>query len=292
VDLPKPEKPLAEMAPEELQEWRMHLITTYYELITNPRDRRQLMVACGYTKMAHLYSAANKHGATNRRGARGQVLNSEAHDPTRLSMREDPSTTVFTEYDDEYLRSNFGQRRSLEEIALATQHSEIAMAYRARHLGLRHFCKYWPLEKVLGWTGMSREELEKYGMLTYAVIDEKGKVRITLASSSSLSRMVADPIILPLMKAAGCDLFFLQELAELWDANRRGDIYWEISCWISHGHTCLNPRSGEAFCQTFSGRDASDALKIKNIDARPFDITAGVSTWRTPLESLGIGIEL
>jgi hypothetical protein len=281
------------MAPEELHDWRTYLITTFYELINNPRDRRQLMVACGYTKMAHLYSAANKHGATSRRSGKGSGASQEAHAPQRLAMREEPATTTFSAYDDEYLKTNFGQRRSLEEIAMATNHSEIAMAVRARHLGLRHFCKYWQLEKVLGWTGMSREELEKLGMLTYAITDVDGKVRITLASSSSLSRMVADPVVLPLMRAAGCDEFFILELAELWQANRTakvGQTIWELSCWISHAHTCLNPRSGEAFGESFTGKEAADALKIPNIDARPFDITAGVSTWRTPLENLGLGI--
>lgn len=278
-----PEKPLADMSPTELQDWRLHLVMTYYEWITKPDDRVQLMLACGFKKMAHLYSFANKAGATKSRGRRGQdARSSEAYDPSRLAVREDPANTKFTERDDEHLRSNFGLRRPLEEIALATQHTETALMYRARHLGLRHFCKYWPLEKVLGWTGMSREELEKHGMLTYPVTDQSGKVKITLASSSSLARMIADPVILPLLKASKCDLFFIAELTELWHANRSGKIFWEPSCWVSHAHTCLNPRSGEAFGHSYDGRDQ----KVPNVDPRPFDITMGVSTWKTPLEHL------
>jgi hypothetical protein len=286
VDLPLPAQPLANMTPTELQEWRSHLITSYYGWISNPQDRMQLMVACGYSKMAHLYSAANKHGVTSRRGSRGDAGSAEAGDPERLKLREHPDSARFSERDDEYLTRNFGSRRTLEEIALATGHTEIAMAVRARQLGLRQFCKYWELEKVLGWTGVSREELENYGMLTYPVTDLDGKVRITLASSSSLSRMVADPVILPLLRAAGCDEFFVLELSDLWSANRDDQLVSEPSCWISHAHTCLNPRAGEVFRASFSGKDLSNAQKTRNIDPRPFHIMVGAGTWRTPVDQL------
>lgn len=270
------------MTPDELAAWRLNLITNFYPWAQNPEDRVQIQLGCGYAKIAHLYTAANKAGVTAQRGKSGSGKRMEAaYTPERLLEREQLAQG-FTKRDDEYLKANFFDKRPLEEIAFICGRTESAMMYRARHLGLRKFCKYWPLEKAVGWMGMSEDELVSHGMLVYPCTDQTGTLRITLVSTSSLGRIAQDPVLRALLGAADADEYFLAELDEHWQALQDDTLVCEASRWVSHSHTCINPRSGEVFECAYNGSD----MRVRNLNVLPSYITVGASSWQTPLKDL------
>ncbi|WP_217924755.1 hypothetical protein [Miltoncostaea oceani] len=245
-------------------------------------DKIALQRRLGLDSLEQLYNLANRLGVTRSHQEQIAGSGSERQAPAfaaeRLTLREDPATTVFTREGDEYLRRHFGvdarTRRHLEEIAFHLSHTETAIMYRARVLGLRRWCKYWQAEKIIAWTGLSETRLRELGVDFYPCLDRDGQLAVTLVSTSSLMRLIAFDMAADQpedeepeqrtgssanhhaeLVAAGADGFLLAELADLRREIDSGSDPWERSRWVSHGHVCLNPWAGLSFMLFDDGRD-------------------------------------
>lgn len=229
--------------------------------------------------MEQLYNLANRLKATRtyqERAAQNGLAGQAAFAPARLLEREDPATAVFTADQDAYLSRHFGYdargRKHLEEISFHLGHTETAVAWRARHLGLRRFCKYWDAAKVTAWLGQEEAVLRRWGVDFFPCLDRQSELAITLVSSSSLLRMLEEPGREQELVDAGADRFFLLELSELAASLRRGDALWEVSRWISHGQTHLNPWGGVSFGLFDDGSDdAIPGRELHPSDLRDLD---------------------
>ena len=185
------------------------------------------------------------------------------NDPSRLKMRDNPDTLVWSESDDRYLRDHWG-KTWIEQIAYFLQRTEISVAYRARHLGLRNIPKYWDIEKVAPWLGMTVEEVTKIlpykGLETFDCCDQHGNVQITLVSTMSLSRVFArGHFYNTLIDVRNADRFFIMDIMESVEACQLGESTWEATDWVSHAHTCLNPFSENCFGWFYDGYDTDMA---------------------------------
>lgn len=260
-------------------EEQKRIVREQYHLCITRADKVALQHKLGFSSIEQLYNLANRLNVTrtHRDDVTIQRRAEEAFEPDRLLLREDPDQLEFSAHTDDYLTRHFGpdarMRRHLEEIAFHLGHSETAMMYRARHLGLRAFCKYWPDAKIIAWTGMDAARLRAIGVDFFPCIDRDGNVAITLVSTSSLLRLIAatgaddipegadaahEPGLVDRREellGAGIDLFLLRELDELRVAVLAGTVRWERSRWISHGHVCLNPWAGLSFGLFDDGRD-------------------------------------
>lgn len=254
------------------------VVMEQYQYCHTRSEKEALARRLGIT-MEQLYNLANRLKATRtyqERAARAGTASAPAFDPARLLLREDPEATVFTDEQDTYLRRHFGYdargRKHLEEIAFHLGHTETAMAWRARHLGLRRFCKYWDERKVLPWVGADGEALRTLGVDFYPCLDRRAELAITLISTSSLLRMLEASGRRDELLAGGADRFFLLELAELAEALRSGEALWELSRWISHGQTHLNPWGGVSFGLFDDGSDdAIPGRELHPSDLRDLD---------------------
>ena len=185
------------------------------------------------------------------------------NDTSRLLMREDPDTLEWTESDDRYLREHWG-KTWIEQIGYFLQKSEIAIAYRARTLGLRNVPKYWDVEKVAAWLGMEVKEvtmlLPHKGLEIRPCCDANGRLKITLVSTMSLARvLVKDAFWKVLVDRRNADRFFIKDVIESVAALQDGDATWEPTPWVSHGHTSLNPFSETCFGWFYDGYDTNMA---------------------------------
>lgn len=260
-------------------EEQKQVVKEQYHLCITRADKVALQERLGFTSIEQLYNLANRLNVTrtHRDDVTVQPRSEEAFAPERLRIREDPDTVEFSPHSDDYLSRHFGPeartRRHIEEIAFHLGHSETSIMYRARHLGLRTFCKYWQDSKIVAWTGLDADRLRKIGVDFFPCIDRDGKLAITLVSTSSLLRLiaatggddhpeganaVAEPGLVDRREellTAGIDLFFLRELDELRSAVLSGAVRWERSRWVSHSHVCLNPWAGLSFMLFDDGRD-------------------------------------
>lgn len=273
-------------------EEQKRIVAEQYHMCITRADKVALQKRLGFASIEQLYNLANRLNVTRTHrdaGAEGG-RSSPSFAAERLRIREDPDTVEFSDYADDYLGRHFGpdarNRRHLEEIAFHLDHSESAVMYRARHRGLRRFCKYWQADKVIGWTGLETNRLREIGVDFFPCIDRDGEVAITLVSTSSLLRLIAasggddHPEGAPPaakfdmvdrraeLLEAGIDLFFLRELDELHMAVMAGTVRWERSRWVSHGHICLNPWAGLSFMLFDDGRDH----KVMARDLHPADL--------------------
>ena len=114
-----------------------------YPLCRTTAHKEQLAQELGIGSVAKLYNLASRLGATGKEGAERHSY-AVAREEERLLVREDPATTVFSSEADQYLRAEFG-RRAAFVIAFHLHHTETAILYRARHLGLRRPVKYWDI---------------------------------------------------------------------------------------------------------------------------------------------------
>jgi hypothetical protein len=223
------------------------LVLERYPYCKTNKEKQDLMQQLGMKNLSQLYNLANRLGATRRRGQDPTEHGvDEAFLPERRLEREYPHESNWTIDEDEYIVSSFGRMR-IEEIAYHLKHTETAILYRARKVGARNYCKYWPASHVVDWLRQPRDVLIGMGMDIYPCYDRRGKLAIELVSTSSLIRIVADETLSSLLSGGGADPYFLLELEELIQDHADENVKWEASRWVSHGHTCLNPWSGESF---------------------------------------------
>lgn len=257
---PAERPPSSEESRSRYSEQQRQLVRDRYPLCRTLADKEQLASDAGIGSLQKLYNLASRIGVTARSGG---GLSAErgyseamrvAQDPARLKLREDPATTQFSARDDDYLRKHFG-RQEIAAIAIQCSHSEIAMAYRARQLGLRLPVRWWDQERVGAWLGLSADEMVEMGIPLHPCCDRRGRLRIVLVKTDDLSaalfrggrwqRLVAE---------RDADLFFVREILESRLAVNEG-AEWAPT-WVSHGHTCLNPFSGLSFGLFYDGTDA------------------------------------
>jgi hypothetical protein len=206
-------------------------------------------------------------------------------DVSRLKLRDDPDTLAWSAEDDRYLRDAWGET-FIEQIAYMLNRTETAVAYRARELGLRNVPKYYDAKKVMMWLGLRPKELialTKRGLELFPCCDRKGKVRITLVSTTSLARvLLRDNFWHKLVDLRNADRFFIKDIIESMVAIQNGDASWEPNCWVSHGHTCLNPYAEASFGWFFDGYDRDPQACGLDLDPRDLSPAANVASdnWR------------
>lgn len=201
----------------------------------------------GRPSISKLYNLASRLKAAGQDIEPGSHM--EAHDPTRLAEREDPTETKFTRQNDRYLKNEFG-RSPIEDIAYHLSHSETAVMYRARHLKLRLPVKYWRIDKVARWFGMEEvafRRLADEGLDIYPLGDPYGKVQLEVVSTSSLARWMAVPENLTRLREFGADEFFILEIQESIADLLAKETEFEHCKFLSHGHVCQNPHSDFSF---------------------------------------------
>lgn len=201
----------------------------------------------GRPSVAKLYNLASRLGAAGSdEGAAGEFQ--PGHE--RPVIVEHPDETEFSRRDDEYLRNEFG-RREIDVIAYHLHHSEPAVLYRARHLGLRKPVKHWRIEKVAAWLSMDLDEFKrtagKVGLDIHPLHNLEGKLMLEVVSTSSLGRWIKSKGVLAQLRKNGADEFFLRELLESLDDLVAGKTEFESCKFLSHGHVCMNPFTQASF---------------------------------------------
>ena len=232
--------------------WVKQQVRLRYPLCRTTEDKRQLAAelnirdADGEPSVPKLYNLASRLGATGRDAAEQHVA-AVASSEERLLDREDPDTTEFSRESDRYLRSEFG-RKPIGWIAVNIHHTETAVAYRARQLGLRKPVKYWNVRKVALWLSLTVEELRALrseGIDVYPQHDRHGHLQLEVVSTSSLARWLKDDGNLARARAAGADEFFIREVLESMEQAAAGESEFEACKFLSHGHVCQNPYAQE-----------------------------------------------
>lgn len=181
-----------------------------------------------------------------------------AMDPARRRMREDPRETTFTAENDRYIRRWFG-RQEIEIIGLQTGHTEIAVALRARQLGLRRPVRHWQLGHVIDWLDIDRTTFDSLGVPVLVCCDRFARPRVELVDAEVLRRFLTAGGRWQRMNAQlteigrQIDLFFIHELVGGSVALRNGEE--PEAMWVSHGHTCLNPLAPLSFGHFYDGTD-------------------------------------
>ncbi|WP_217924659.1 hypothetical protein [Miltoncostaea oceani] len=195
------------------------------------------------------------------------LARAKAMEPGRRLLREDPATTVFSADHDDYLTRHFG-RLEIEVIAHFVGHTETAVAYRARRLGLRRAARHWELAKVMDWLGVDGPTLRDWGVELHRCCDRRGRVRTILVESTDLARALVRGGCWQRLVARGADQFFIREIIESVLSVQKHGAPWE-RLWVSHGHVCLNPFSSPSFGLFYSGDDP----KMTGADLDPSEIS-------------------
>lgn len=220
-----------------------------YPLCRTTEDKQTLADELGIGSVPKLYNLASRLGATGR-DEEGKRSTAEAHDSSRLGLREDPNTLKFSKASDRYLKAEFG-RRTVEEIAYHLHHSETAILYRARHLGKRLPIKYWNASKVAAWLGISDETLHgrltQEGVDVYPLADSSGRQVLELVSTTSLARWLSDKTNLRWARENQADEFFIREILESVEDLAEEKTRFESCKYLSHGHVCQNPFTESSF---------------------------------------------
>jgi hypothetical protein len=212
-----------------------------YPLCRTTADKEALAQELGVQTLHRLYNLASRLGVTREYGdwyeeeeaplepSLPTVDYDPSEDQARLRLREDPTTTIFSARDDEYLRRNFGQQR-IEEIAYMINHTESATMYRARKLGLRGAARSWEINRVCAWLGITRPQLERAGrdggLVILPCCDSTAQVRITLVETESLARtLLHDGLWRRLRETHAADEWFLREIIECYAEAKAGKAH-------------------------------------------------------------------
>lgn len=268
------------------------LVKAKYPLCKTPADRDRLAEEAGIGSRQKLYNLASRLLATRpHSGSEGEPLDWAAEsgyeasqDTSRLYLRDDPDRLRWDNDDRRYLREHFG-RTFIEDIAFFLNRTETAVAYEARRMGLRNVPKYYDASKVAPWLGISVENLLRLhplGLDIFPCVDRRGKLSITLISTTSLARvLLRGKFWKKLVERYDADMFFIRDLFESIVALQKEEAVWEPDPWVSHGHTCLNPFADLSFGWFYHGRErAMDGLE--ELDPRDLAPSAGVTgdDWR------------
>jgi hypothetical protein len=249
-----------------------------YGLCRTTADKQALADELGIGSVPKLYNLASRLGATGKESATSLSW-SAAHEEARHLEREDPDTIEFTSEADRYLRSEFG-RRTPEAISFHLHHTETALLYRARHLGLRQPVKLWDIVKVAKWFGMTLDEfreLAREGIDIHPLGNRDSKLVREVATTTSLGRWMQDDANLASLRSRGADEFFIREILESIDDILNQRIEWERCKFLTHGHVCQNTYSMNSFglfCPNSdrhrAGEDPSCMVRTLSIeDLRP-----------------------
>lgn len=215
-----------------------------YHLCRTTEDKEALARELGIGSVSNLYYLASRLGAA---GRKAEIFQPEAAESEQL-LHEDPESIVWTDAGDRYLRNEFG-RRAIEDIAYHLGHSETALLYRARHLGLRLPVKHWRLDKVSAWLGLDLDELRglhSEGLDIYRLGNRRGEVVIEVVSTTSLGRWLSLKKNLRRL-GSKADQFFLLEIEESLEDLVKGETTFERCKFLSHGHVCQNPFTDNSY---------------------------------------------
>lgn len=230
--------------------WVKQQVKLRYPLCRTTEDKRQLALelgildADGQPSVPKLYNLASRLGATGRDESKLDAASVAGHDD-RLKERENPDEVKLTREAERYMRNEFG-RKPIEWIAVHLHHTETAVAYWARQLGLRRPAQHWNARKVAYWLGLDMEDLHALrgeGIDIFPLFDQPGHLRVEVVSTTSLARWLTSDGILDRVRAGGADEFFLREILESVDHARSDDF--ERCKFLSHGHVCQNPYASE-----------------------------------------------
>lgn len=264
-------------------------VSILYPYCRTPKDKDRLAAMAFIDTRQKLYNLASRISATRPHVGSSQEISSDdgyhaVNDLSRLFLRDDPKTVVWSEDDDRYIRDHFGNT-FIEEIGVFLDRSETAVAYRARELGLRNVPKCYDFCKVAPWLGLALSDLyllSKHGLEIFPCTDSRGRVRIVLVSTTSLARVLIRGRLWKRLlnkERYDADEFFIKDIFESIVALQRGETIWEPNIWVSHGHTCLNPFSELSFGQFYCGVDKPmSEARIDSLDPRDLAPSADVAS--------------
>ncbi len=244
--------------------WVKEQVKFRYPLCRSTADKEALAQELGIESLHKLYNLASRIGVTRQYDEwyeddgpdASEAAYHASRDPKRLAKREAFSLEAWSKADDDYIKEYFG-KQFIEEISFLRNHTEIAVAYRARQLGMRKSVHYWDLTRVLAWLGLSRNEFimlsEPLGVQLLPCCDQRGRVKVTLIHQNDLARLFTHRAWWKKLVERGADQYFIREVIE-------GELASQIdgresNCWISHGHTCLNPFAGICYGLFYDGTD-------------------------------------
>lgn len=273
-----------------------------------------------------LYNLASRIKATRRHRTTAEEWTSEdelRYDPStdraRLEIRDDPETLEWTKGDERYLKQNW-KIYKIEDIAFQLNRSETAVAYRARKLGLRQVAKYYDMEKVGPWLGLTQKDminLQEKGLELKPCTDYRGEYKLTLVSAASLYRLLRNEKLRTfLIQNRRADRFFIMDVIESMEGviathtkrvfeqkKTEGkkltaeetkqlaaakakireigrELDFEVNDWVSHGHTCLCPYSEYTLGTRFDGTDTETTGYELKPDELHPDKKVGTAEWR------------
>jgi hypothetical protein len=207
-----------------------------YHLCRTTADKQILADELGIGSVSKLYNLASRLGAT--------AEESGVEESGKQFIKENPKTTKFTRDADRYLKDEFG-RREIEKIAYHLGHSETAIFYRARHLGLRLPVKYWRLDKVATWLDRTPDEIKEWkeeGLDIHPLGNRNRELVIEVISTTSLGRWMQEKGNMKrLREGHDIDEFFVLEIKETIKDLMNQETQFERCKFLSHGHVCQNP---------------------------------------------------
>lgn len=249
--------------------WVKQQVRLRYPGCRTTKDKEELarelgiLDADGNPSVPKLYNLASRLSATGR-GDAENVLTEVATADERLTKREDPDTTTWSSSAESYLKREFG-KRTVEWIGVHVKHTETAVVYKARQMGLRQPIKHWNARKVAFWLSLSIDELHALrdeGLDIYGLHDRQGKLQVEVVSATSLGRWLHEGSHLQDARARGGDEFFLREILETLEDLAAGTTSWERCKFLSAGHICQNPYAMETsfgeFCTNTDTQRAGD----------------------------------
>lgn len=266
-------------------ERQKQLVRDRYPLCRTLEDKEALAAELGMTSIHKLYNLASRLRVTRsydewNSGEEAQEERPERYDPgadeSRLRMRESFSETTFSDEDRRFLRANFGRLR-IEDIAFHRGHTETAMLYLARHMGLRRPARLWEAGKVLAWLGMDADDWDHMigeGVDRFMLRDRRGRVQVDVVTTTSVARwLVQGNRWQRLIQAHGADEFFIREIIESVALLRERRTEWEACTFLTAGHTCCNSFASNSFglfCTNSdryeAGRDPKCAVRSLSVE--------------------------
>lgn len=234
-------------------DWQKLMLAIYYSMVDSSEDLQWLCDNIGLSNRGKAHNMASRDELTRK-------FQTQSYDPgadwTLLDYREDPATTVFEETTDDHLRRTLNKRQTLAQIAFFRCHTEIALAYRARKLGLRKAARYWDLRYVSRWLNVSKSDLEAIGVKILPIANRRGRVGVYLVETHSLAAALSkNGMYQRLITHRDSDKFFIREVIESSVQVKQGVAEFESCPWISHAHTSLNAYCEGSFGMHYDGSD-------------------------------------
>jgi hypothetical protein len=227
-----------------------------YPYCTTLDEKRELARSLGMDSLHKLYNLASRLGVTR----------TNADDDFHVGLHREPgitvspshalglgsslSETVFTDADDNYLRNHWGNTK-LAMIAAQRGHSESALLYRARTLGLRRCQPQWSCSDAARYLGIEESFLLQID--TLMIFETSAEPRTRLVSATSLWDWVKDETL------PHAEEFFLLELKESTEWIQSLRERWEGCKYVTPDHMCQNPAALNSYGLYCSRREEHDA---------------------------------